>query len=66
MMRNNSCPNLNHTRSNAQVRHCPTCGDVVNENVPAKKCREEQHAKSRLGRNRFCVDCGEQLIHHIH
>lgn len=63
MMRNNSCPNLNHSRSNVPVRHCPTCGDVVNENVPAKKCSEEQHAKNRLDQNRFCVNCGEQLIH---
>ena len=56
------CPNLNHTRSNVPVRFCPMCGDVVNKNIPIKRCGEEKHAKSRRGRNKYCVDCGEQLI----
>ncbi|HDZ01885.1 MAG TPA: hypothetical protein ENH52_10560 [Nitrospirae bacterium] len=62
MIQKERCPNLNHSRSNAPVRHCPACGDVVNENIAPEKCSKEKHAKSRLDRNRFCVDCDEQLI----
>lgn len=65
LTRRNYCPNLNHRRSNAPVRFCPTCGEVVNENIPIKKCPEEKHAKSRLERNKYCLDCGEQLIQGI-
>ena len=56
------CPNFNHGRPNAPVRHCPNCGEVVNKNIPAKRCGEKAHAKYRLDRNRYCMDCGEQLI----
>ena len=63
--RTNYCPNLNHRRSDAPVRFCPTCGELVNENIPIKKCPEEKHAKSRLERNKYCLDCGEQLIQGI-
>ena len=63
--RRDYCPNLNHRRRNAPVRFCPMCGEVVNENIPIKKCTEEEHAKSRRERNKYCLDCGEQLIHGI-
>ncbi len=63
--RTNYCPNLNHGRRNAPVRFCPMCGEVVNENIPIKKCTEEEHAKSRRERNKYCLDCGEQLIQGI-
>ena len=62
MTREGRCPNYNHGRANAPVRFCPMCGDVVNEKIPIKTCSEEKHAKSRRERNKYCVDCGEQLI----
>jgi len=61
-MQPNTCPNLNHRRSNAPVRCCPACGKVVNASILAKTCSEETHARKRLDRNKYCVDCGEQLI----
>jgi hypothetical protein len=62
MIQKNSCPNFNHGRVNAPVRACPMCGDVVNKNIPIKDCSEEEHAKKRKGRNKYCIDCGKQLI----
>lgn len=61
-MQKNRCPNTNHSRTNAPVRCCPMCGDVVNGNVPTKKCSVGEHAKSRRDQSKYCVDCGEQLI----
>jgi len=58
----NRCPNLNHARTNAPVRFCPRCGEVVNINIPIKNCTQDEHAKSRRDRNTYCVNCGEQLI----
>lgn len=58
-----NCPNFNHRRDDAPVRFCPMCGDVVNGNVPIQKCSEEEHAKMRREMNKYCVHCGEQLIH---
>jgi len=57
------CLNRNHGRKDAPVRFCPNCGEVVNENIPAKKCREERHAERRRQGTKYCVDCGEQLVH---
>ncbi|MBW1773351.1 MAG: hypothetical protein JRJ51_12860 [Deltaproteobacteria bacterium] len=59
------CPNLNHRRTNAPVRFCSTCGEVVNKGILSRKCTEEEHAKKRRERNKYCVDCGEQLIQGI-
>ena len=56
------CPNLNHRHTHAPVRCCPNCGHVVNQNIPIKNCSEEIHAKRRMDRSTFCVDCGEQII----
>ncbi len=53
---------MNHRRSDAPVRFCPTCGEVVNAKVAIKQCREEEHARRRREQSQFCVDCGEQLI----
>ncbi len=61
-MQATNCPNFNHRRSNAPVRFCPNCGDVVNENVPRQNCSEEKHAKKRREMSKYCIDCGEQLI----
>ncbi len=62
MKQEQRCQNFNHRRSNAPVRFCPTCGGVVNQSLPIKKCTQEEHAKRRRGRNKFCVDCSEQLV----
>jgi len=56
------CHNINHRRTNASVRCCPMCGRIVNENITKVKCTEDNHAKKRLRRSQYCVDCGEQLI----
>ncbi len=61
-MKADVCRNLNHRRSDAPVRFCPTCGEVVNNGVASKRCSEMAHAQRRQDRDRFCVDCGEQLI----
>ena len=58
----NYCPNYNHRRSNAPVRFCPNCGEVVNKDIPIRKCSEAKHAKRRRERNQYCLDCGEQLV----
>lgn len=62
MTRERRCLNFNHGRANAPVRFCPMCGEVVNENIPIKKCSEQRHAMRRRGGSKYCVDCGEQLI----
>ena len=62
MIQKNSCPNFNHGRVNAPVRVCPVCGDMVNKDIPIKECNEEEHAKRRKDRSKYCIDCGEQLI----
>ena len=54
------CPNMNHSRPNAPIRFCPTCGEVVNGSV-VEKCNEEKHAVRRKSRDRFCIDCGKTL-----
>ena len=56
------CPNFNHGRPNAPVRFCPVCGKVVNQDIPIKRCTKEEHARRRRERNKYCMDCGEQLI----
>jgi len=61
-MRPTSCTNLNHRRTDAPVRCCPWCGEVVNREVMARRCTEMAHAQKRQDRDVFCVDCGEQLI----
>ena len=60
--RENRCSNLNHSRLNPPVRFCSACGKVVNGNIDPKVCSEEEHAKSRRSQNKYCVNCGEQLI----
>jgi predicted RNA-binding Zn-ribbon protein involved in translation (DUF1610 family) len=61
-MRPTSCPNLNHRRSNAPVRFCPKCGEVVNAGIPIKRCSEADHARKRREMEAYCIDCGAQLI----
>ena len=57
-----SCSNLNHRRSDAPVRFCPQCGEVVNRGVAKSRCRESEHAHRRQNGDEFCVHCGERLI----
>ena len=61
-MKPNPCPNLNHRRTDAPVRNCPNCGEIVNGNVSIQMCTAEQHAQDRMRMSKFCVNCGEQLI----
>lgn len=65
MIQKNNCPNFNHGRVNAPVHACPMCGKVVNKDIPIKDCSEDEHAKRRKDRNKYCVDCGNQLIQGI-
>ena len=59
----NKCLNLNHRRTNALVRFCPMCGELMNKNIPMSgKCSTASHAKKRREINKYCFDCGEQLI----
>ena len=56
------CSNCNHWKSNVLVRFCSMCGEVVNKNIQIIECTEEEHKVSRRKRNKYCVDCGEQLV----
>ena len=56
------CPNFNHNRTNPPVGFCPSCGLVVNARIAAKQCSEQSHARARMHRTTYCVDCGERLI----
>jgi len=58
----NTCSNLNHRRSDPPVRHCVECGELLNANLIAQECSEEEHAKRRRARSKFCSSCGTQLI----
>ena len=60
-VRTDRCPNMNHGRMNVPVRFCPNCRKVVNASIPATRCSEEKHQRSRRDRNVYCADCGEQL-----
>jgi ribosomal protein S27AE len=59
-MRRQWCDNMNHRRDDAPVRFCPKCGEVAN--IIVKQCSVEEHAESRMNRNKHCVHCGLQLI----
>jgi len=65
MVRDNRCPNLNHRRTNVTVRFCSMCGEIVNGSIPTGRCSEEEHATKRRQQEKYCVDCGEQLIEGI-
>jgi ribosomal protein L37AE/L43A len=58
----NRCDNLNHRRVQAMVRHCPSCGHLLNGGVQAGRCGDAAHATARRQRVAFCSDCGLQLI----
>lgn len=52
---------MNHSRTNAPVKYCPGCGEVVNS-AARKSCDEVKHASRRKERNTYCHDCGKKLI----
>ena len=54
------CPNMNHSRPNAPVQFCPSCGKAVSTTVQTK-CDDQKHALRRRDRDLFCVDCGLSL-----
>jgi hypothetical protein len=61
-MQKRRCPNLNHGISNPPVRHCPECGEIVNNGIHLGTCSPRKHAIERWNRNRFCRECGEQVL----
>ncbi len=60
-MSSDGCRNQNHSKMNVAVRYCSGCGNIVNKNIPEKKCSTESHARRRKDRNQFCTDCGKNL-----
>ncbi|MCP5007972.1 MAG: hypothetical protein GY941_29165 [Planctomycetes bacterium] len=62
MIQRKRCENYNHSRLNVTVHACPLCGEVVNGDIPVKDCSDAEHAKMRKERNKFCIDCGKQLV----
>jgi len=57
-MQQRRCPNDNHGRMVVRVRHCPTCGEIVNAKIAARACPEASHASMRRSRSTYCMDCG--------
>jgi ribosomal protein S27E len=57
-----ACANLNHRRANAPVRHCPQCGNVLNDSVRTPPCNNDEHMAARRTHAAFCIRCGTQLI----
>jgi len=55
------CSNMNHSRTNAPVKHCPMCGEVVNSAI-RNRCDDVKHAARRKERSMFCHDCGKKLV----
>jgi hypothetical protein len=43
------------------VRHCPSCGGVVNDKVSPIRCLTVRHDAQRKDRSVFCIDCGARL-----
>ncbi|MEQ1876793.1 MAG: hypothetical protein ABL958_09105 [Bdellovibrionia bacterium] len=56
----NLCPNLNHSRMNVPIKHCPKCGEIVNRSVFVR-CDGARHATLLKDRQTFCPDCGKKL-----
>lgn len=60
--RNNICSNLNHRITNAPVRYCPMCGEIVNNNIPTCECPAEDHAKKRRERKSIVLIAASRLF----
>lgn len=61
MIKKEKCMNMNHSKMNVLVRHCPMCGDFVNKAIAKKKCQNDEHIRRRKERSQFCTDCGIAL-----
>jgi len=61
-MNTNPCDNLNHRRDRVTIRNCPSCGELLNDRIDARRCGEAQHVTARSQRTAYCPDCGLQLI----
>jgi hypothetical protein len=53
---------MNHLRPNPPVRHCITCGALLNAALRVQPCDEAKHGVARRRQSMFCVDCGTRLI----
>jgi hypothetical protein len=53
---------MNHLRANPPVRHCITCGALLNVELRVAPCDESKHGAARRRQAMFCVDCGARLI----
>ena len=62
MVQARACENLNHRRSDAPVRNCPQCGEIVNKQISIMACSEVEHARAKRNRSEYCAHCGLQLI----
>jgi len=51
---------MNHSRTNVPVRHCPSCGEMVNRAITTH-CDTAKHDYRRKERSNFCCDCGLKL-----
>ena len=60
-MRAERCVNQTHTNMNVVIRHCPTCGEIVNGKIQKNQCDHEAHKKQLKNRNTFCYMCGKNL-----
>lgn len=60
-MQTNFCQNQNHRRAKVPVRHCASCGEIVNDQLMIKKCSDEEHNKERRDMYKYCVHCGLAL-----
>ena len=61
-MKNNSCPNRNHSRTDPMVRICPNCGELLNPSIAIKSCSEADHDARRRRHGTYCYDCGKKLV----
>ena len=56
------CANDNHGRTIVTVRHCCTCGALLNARIGSQPCADEKHARMRRSQHAFCMDCGDRLV----
>jgi hypothetical protein len=53
---------MNHLRPKPPVRHCISCGALLNTEVRVSPCDDAKHGAARRRQSMFCVDCGARLI----
>ncbi len=57
----NPCTHECHGDPEAPVRHCPDCGEAINELITMRRCNEIVHEKGRVSGWKFCTNCGRKL-----